>query len=81
MQFTIISLFPTMFDALHAGIVGRAIDKQLIQLNFINILILFLIDLTISISITLYSIPLKVVKKVMEMSIFYIKIIKSIETI
>jgi tRNA (guanine37-N1)-methyltransferase len=32
----IITLFPDMFQALHYGIVGRAIDKQLLQLHYWN---------------------------------------------
>ena len=36
MIFNIITLLPEMFDALHAGVIGRAITNNLIQLNYFN---------------------------------------------
>ena len=36
MNINIITLFPEMFDALQAGIVGRAIDQKLLQINTFN---------------------------------------------
>ncbi len=36
MEFGIITLFPEMFDALHCGITGRAIEKGLIKINTWN---------------------------------------------
>ncbi len=36
MHIGIVSLFPELFDALHYGIIGRAIAQQLIKLHFAN---------------------------------------------
>lgn len=37
MKFDILTLFPEMFENLKQSIIGKAIEKQLIQINFINI--------------------------------------------
>ncbi len=37
MKFDILTLFPEMFEAIKQSIIGRAIEKQLIQINLINI--------------------------------------------
>jgi len=37
MKFDILSLFPEMFDALNQSIIGRAKEKNLIEINLINI--------------------------------------------
>lgn len=36
MRFAVVTLFPTMFDALHSGITGRALKQGLMQLELIN---------------------------------------------
>lgn len=36
MLFIIVTLFPEMFDALKFGVVGRAIERGLLQLQFVN---------------------------------------------
>lgn len=36
MRFDVISLFPQMFDAMRAGVVGRAIDRGLVELTLWN---------------------------------------------
>ena len=36
MKFGLITLFPNMFDALNSGVTGRAINKDLVELNFWN---------------------------------------------
>ncbi len=33
----VITLFPQMFNALHHGVIGRAIDRKLVQINYWNI--------------------------------------------
>lgn len=37
MKFNILTLFPEMFDSLNYSILGRAIDKNIININTINI--------------------------------------------
>ena len=37
MKFDILTLFPEMFDALNQSIIGRAKEKNLIEINLINI--------------------------------------------
>lgn len=37
MKFDILTLFPEMFESLKQSIIGKAIEKQLIQINLINI--------------------------------------------
>ena len=37
MKFTILTLFPEMFDAVKQSIIGRAVDKDLIKINLVNI--------------------------------------------
>ena len=37
MNFDVLTLFPEMFDALNASIIGRAKEKNLININLINI--------------------------------------------
>lgn len=37
MKFDILTLFPEMFEAVKQSIIGKAIEKQLIQINLINI--------------------------------------------
>lgn len=36
MRFAVVTLFPTMFTALHSGITGRALKQDLIQLELVN---------------------------------------------
>lgn len=36
MKIGVITLFPEIFDALNYGIIGRAIEKKIIQLNYLN---------------------------------------------
>lgn len=37
MKFDVLTLFPEMFEILNKSIIGRAIEKKLIQINLINI--------------------------------------------
>lgn len=37
MQFDVLTLFPEMFEPLKTSIIGRAVEKKLIGINFINI--------------------------------------------
>ena len=37
MRFTILTLFPEMFETIKQSIIGRAIEKDLIEINLINI--------------------------------------------
>ena len=37
MQFDVLTLFPEMFEALNSSILGKAKEKQLININVINI--------------------------------------------
>ena len=37
MRFTILTLFPEMFDTIKQSIIGRAVEKNLIEINLINI--------------------------------------------
>ena len=37
MKFDILTLFPEMFEAVKQSVIGKAIEKQLIQINLINI--------------------------------------------
>ena len=37
MKFDILTLFPEMFETLKQSIIGRAIEKNLIEINLINI--------------------------------------------
>ena len=37
MRFDILTLFPEMFESLNSSIIGRAIEKKLIEINLINI--------------------------------------------
>ena len=37
MKFDVLTLFPEMFDCLQESIIGRAMEKELIQINLINI--------------------------------------------
>ena len=37
MKFDVLTLFPEMFEPLNSSIIGRAIEKNLIQINLINI--------------------------------------------
>ena len=37
MKFDVLTLFPEMFEAVKQSIIGRAIEKQLIEINLINI--------------------------------------------
>ena len=37
MKFSVLTLFPEMFDILKTSIIGRAIDKKLIELEITNI--------------------------------------------
>ena len=37
MRFDILTLFPEMFEAVKQSVIGKAIEKQLIQINLINI--------------------------------------------
>lgn len=36
MRFDVLTLFPEMFDVMHASIIGRAIQNKIIELNLIN---------------------------------------------
>ena len=37
MKFDVLTLFPEMFEALNESIIGKAKEKNLIQINLINI--------------------------------------------
>lgn len=37
MKFDVLTLFPEMFDCLHESVLGKAIEKELININLINI--------------------------------------------
>ena len=37
MKFDVLTLFPEMFEPLKTSIIGKAIEKKLIDINFINI--------------------------------------------
>lgn len=37
MKFNILTLFPEMFDAMQKSIIGKAIEKEIIEINLINI--------------------------------------------
>ena len=37
MKFSVLTLFPEMFEALKSSIIGRAEEKNLIDMEFINI--------------------------------------------
>ena len=37
MKFNVLTLFPEMFEAVKQSVIGKAIEKQLIQINLINI--------------------------------------------
>ena len=37
MKFDVLTLFPEMFDCLKQSIIGRAVEKELIDINLINI--------------------------------------------
>lgn len=37
MKFNILTLFPEMFDALQKSIIGKAVEKEIIEINLINI--------------------------------------------
>ena len=37
MQFDVLTLFPEMFDSLKQSVIGRAVEKELIDINLINI--------------------------------------------
>ena len=37
MQFDVLTLFPEMFDCLKSSVLGKAIEKELIKINLINI--------------------------------------------
>ena len=37
MKFDVLTLFPEMFEPLNASIIGRAKEKNLIEINLINI--------------------------------------------
>lgn len=37
MKFDVLTLFPEMFEPLKQSIIGRAEEKELIDINFINI--------------------------------------------
>ena len=37
MKFDVLTLFPEMFDTLNQSIIGRAIEKDLININLVNI--------------------------------------------
>ena len=37
MKFDVLTLFPEMFDSLKQSIIGRAVEKELIDINLINI--------------------------------------------
>ena len=37
MKFSVLTLFPEMFDVIKTSIIGRAIEKQLITLEIVNI--------------------------------------------
>ena len=41
MKFDVLTLFPEMFDTLKYSITGKAIDKNLIEINLINIITTF----------------------------------------
>ena len=37
MKFDVLTLFPEMFEALNESIIGRAVEKELIDINLVNI--------------------------------------------
>ena len=37
MKFDVLTLFPEMFETLNKSIIGRAVEKELIDINLINI--------------------------------------------
>ena len=37
MKFDVLTLFPEMFDCLKQSVIGRAVEKELIDINLINI--------------------------------------------
>ena len=37
MKFEVLTLFPEMFEPINTSIIGRAIEKNLIEINLINI--------------------------------------------
>ncbi len=37
MKFDVLTLFPEMFDALKTSIIGKAVEKKLIEINLVNI--------------------------------------------
>ena len=37
MKFDVLTLFPEMFDGLKQSIIGRAVEKELIDINLVNI--------------------------------------------
>lgn len=37
MKFDVLTLFPEMFDGLKQSIIGRAVEKELININLVNI--------------------------------------------
>ena len=37
MKFDVLTLFPEMFDVLKQSIIGRAVEKELIVINLVNI--------------------------------------------
>ena len=37
MKFDVLTLFPEMFDVLNQSIIGRAVEKDLINSNLVNI--------------------------------------------
>ena len=37
MKFDVLTLFPQMFDSMKESVIGKAIEKELIDINLINI--------------------------------------------
>ena len=37
MKFNVLTLFPEMFDAINQSIIGKAIEKEIVEINLINI--------------------------------------------
>ena len=37
MKFDVLTLFPEMFDCLNQSVIGRALEKELIDINLVNI--------------------------------------------
>ena len=37
MKFDVLTLFPEMFEVLNESIIGRAVEKELIDINLVNI--------------------------------------------